>query len=40
MHCWVVNSQEDIDACLALGVEALITDRPGAAVTYLTKLKG
>jgi glycerophosphoryl diester phosphodiesterase len=36
----VVNSEEDIDACLALGVEALITDRPEAAVTYLTKLKG
>jgi glycerophosphoryl diester phosphodiesterase len=39
-HCWVVNSEEDIDACLALGIEALITDRPEAAVTYLTKLRG
>jgi glycerophosphoryl diester phosphodiesterase len=40
VHCWVVNTQEDIDACLALGIEALITDRPEAAVTYLTKMKG
>jgi glycerophosphoryl diester phosphodiesterase len=39
VHCWVVNSEEDIDACLELGIEALITDRPEAAVTYLTKLK-
>jgi glycerophosphoryl diester phosphodiesterase len=40
VHCWVVNSQAEIDACLALGIEALITDRPAATVTYLTKLKG
>jgi glycerophosphoryl diester phosphodiesterase len=39
-HCWVVNSEEDIDACLAVGIEALITDRPDSAVTYLTKLQG
>jgi glycerophosphoryl diester phosphodiesterase len=40
VHCWVVNTQEEMDACVALGIEALITDRPEAAVTYLTKLKG
>jgi glycerophosphoryl diester phosphodiesterase len=37
VHCWVVNDQEDIDLCMDLGVEAVITDRPGATVTYLTK---
>ncbi len=40
VHCWVVNTHGDIDRCLALGVEALITDRPGAAVKYLTMLHG
>ncbi len=39
VHCWVVNSTEEIDACLDLGIEALITDRPEAAVSYLTKLR-
>ena len=36
VHCWVVNSEEDIDRCLELGIEAIITDKPGAAVTYLS----
>jgi len=31
-----VNSEEDIDRCLELGIEAIITDKPGAAVTYLS----
>jgi glycerophosphoryl diester phosphodiesterase len=39
MHCWTVNSEADIDLCMDLGVEAIITDKPGAAVTYLTKLQ-
>ncbi len=37
VHCWVVNEEEDLDLCRELGVEAVITDRPGATVTYLTK---
>ena len=36
VHCWVVNTEEDIDRCLELGIEAIITDKPGAAVTYLS----
>ena len=40
MHCWVVNNPADIDLCLELGIEAIITDKPAAAVTYLTKLGG
>ncbi|MET0838074.1 MAG: glycerophosphodiester phosphodiesterase, partial [Marmoricola sp.] len=40
VHCWVVNTPAQIDACLELGIEALITDKPAAAVTYLTKLQG
>ncbi len=35
VHCWTVNSDADIDLCLELGVEAIITDKPGAAMTYL-----
>jgi glycerophosphoryl diester phosphodiesterase len=40
VHCWVVNTPEEMDLCLELGIEALITDRPAAAVTYLTKSRG
>ena len=40
LHCWTVNSEADIELCLDLGVEAIITDKPAAAVTYLTKLNG
>lgn len=35
VHCWVVNEVRDIDLCLELGIEALITDKPGATVVYL-----
>jgi glycerophosphoryl diester phosphodiesterase len=35
--CWVVNEVADIDLCLELGIEAIITDNPGAVVTYLTQ---
>ena len=36
MHCWTVNEPVDIDRCVDLGIEAIITDTPGAAVTYMT----
>ena len=39
VHCWTVNTEADIDLCLELGVEALITDRPAATVTYLANLR-
>ncbi len=29
VHCWTVNRPEDVDLCVALGVAAVITDRPG-----------
>ena len=40
VHCWVVNAQPDIDLCLDLGIEALITDKPRSTMTYLTMLRG
>ncbi len=38
VHVWTVNTEEDIDLCLELGVEAVITDRPGATQKYLDRL--
>jgi len=40
VHCWVVNDTADIDRCMQLGVEAIITDNPGAAVTYVRTFDG
>jgi glycerophosphoryl diester phosphodiesterase len=40
VHCWVVNETADIDLCMRLGVEAIITDAPGAAVTYVRTFDG
>jgi glycerophosphoryl diester phosphodiesterase len=37
VHCWVVNDLADVDRCVGLGIEAVITDRPGAVVTHLTR---
>jgi glycerophosphoryl diester phosphodiesterase len=37
-HCWTVNSAADIDLCAALGIEAIITDNPGAAVSHIGTL--
>lgn len=36
VHCWVVNDLADVDRCVDLGIQAVITDRPGAVVTHLT----
>jgi glycerophosphoryl diester phosphodiesterase len=36
VHVWTVNTEEDLDLCVKLGVEAVITDKPGAAITHLT----
>jgi glycerophosphoryl diester phosphodiesterase len=35
--CWVVNDKADVDLCLELGIDAIITDNPGSVVTYLTE---
>ncbi len=32
VHCWTVNTPDDVDRCRALGIEALITDTPDAVV--------
>jgi glycerophosphoryl diester phosphodiesterase len=35
VHVWVVNEAEDLDLCLSLGVEAVITDDPRGALDHL-----
>ncbi len=35
LHVWTVNKESDIDLCLEMGVEAIITDKPGATLRYL-----
>jgi glycerophosphoryl diester phosphodiesterase len=35
VHVWVVNEPEDIDLCVELGVEAIITDTPAKALLHL-----
>lgn len=37
VHVWTVNDPRDIAMCAALGVEAVITDRPRDALEQLTK---
>jgi glycerophosphoryl diester phosphodiesterase len=37
VHVWTVNEPDDIELCLELGVEALITDHPGRTLGYLTR---
>lgn len=35
VHVWTVNTEEDLDLCVELGVEAVITDRPAMALEHL-----
>ncbi len=35
VHVWTVDSAEDIDLCVRLGVEAIITNRPGQVLSAL-----
>jgi glycerophosphoryl diester phosphodiesterase len=35
MHVWTVNNEDDLDLCLDLGVEAVISDRPLMALKHL-----
>jgi glycerophosphoryl diester phosphodiesterase len=35
IHVWTVNTPEDLDLCVELGVEAIITDTPGKALRHL-----
>lgn len=36
VHCWVVNEREDVDRCVRLGIEAVITDAPARVRSYLS----
>lgn len=40
MHVWTVNDEADLDLCVELGVEAVITDRPATALAYLSDSAG
>jgi glycerophosphoryl diester phosphodiesterase len=35
MHVWTANTADELDLCLSLGVEAVITDDPRAALDHL-----
>jgi glycerophosphoryl diester phosphodiesterase len=35
IHVWTVNTPADLDLCLQLGVEAVITDNPSMALAHL-----
>nr|WP_206345610.1 glycerophosphodiester phosphodiesterase [Streptomyces thermoviolaceus] len=35
VHVWTVNEPEDVDLCIGLGVDAIITNRPGAVLRRL-----
>jgi glycerophosphoryl diester phosphodiesterase len=35
VHVWVVNEMEDLDLCVSLGAEAIITDDPRRALDHL-----
>lgn len=35
IHVWTVNTLEDLDLCVDLGAEAVITDAPAAALRHL-----
>lgn len=37
VHVWTVNATADIDLCRQLGVDAVITDKPGKTLAYLTR---
>ncbi|WP_405949187.1 glycerophosphodiester phosphodiesterase [Streptomyces prunicolor] len=35
VHVWTVNDPEDVDLCVDLGIDAIITNRPGAVLSQL-----
>ena len=35
VHVWTVNTEADLDLCLAIGVRAVITDRPAYILDLL-----
>ena len=39
IHVWTVNDEADLDLCVGMGVEAVITDTPGKALAHLRSMK-
>jgi glycerophosphoryl diester phosphodiesterase len=39
LHVWTVNTPDDLDLCLELGVEAVITDNPTMALGHLAHVR-
>lgn len=37
VHVWTVDRPEDVELCLRLGVDAIITNRPGAVLRHLSR---
>lgn len=37
IHVWTVNNPDDLDLCVELGVEAVITDNPAMALAHLSR---
>ena len=37
VHVWTVNQEADIELCRELGVSAVITDKPGKTLEYLSR---
>ncbi len=37
LHVWTVNTAEDLELCVRLGVEAVITDRPRDVLAHLSR---
>jgi glycerophosphoryl diester phosphodiesterase len=40
VHAWTVNDPDDLDLCVSLGVEAVITDDPRRALDHLDRSSG
>ncbi|MER6026336.1 glycerophosphodiester phosphodiesterase [Streptomyces sp. NPDC001851] len=38
VHVWTVNEPQDVDLCVELGVDAIITNRPGAVLRQLGRV--
>lgn len=38
IHVWIVNNEEDLEICLGLGVETVITDVPGHILELLDRV--
>jgi glycerophosphoryl diester phosphodiesterase len=38
VHVWTVDDPADVDLCVSLGVDAIITNRPAAVLTQLGRI--